>query len=457
MTTRKSSLVLGLSALFLISTRLSWAQVGRVKADIPVIPNPVIVPAIQTLPPLNFPQPPVTALSISASRPMSTVQSIRPLAPTARVRVPARPSPVMQSVGHEMAAFQGIPPSNLGDRSGSLNRFYSGSGSTGQPPSGPVGGSFKDSIESFVEKAKRRFYPKLSPGREAPVFIPDALFQTEGVPTDEEIQKRVELSPLSNEERFKAIRQIYLDAGAKPEQMIAQKIGNREAYNLIVTKPGKTDRVIVIGGHYDKVRAGKGTIDNWTGATMVANVFQALKDVELEHTIVFMAFGLEEEGMVGSKYYVRSLPKDQLAKIDRMLNLDTMAVDGTFSWPNGSDRPLLDLAIKVAQEEKLALKEQPLSGGDSDQTSFRRAGVPAMMLYGASPSVIWDIIHTDNDNIAAFSLPHYKNAYLLSRALMLAMDRLPNRPASLVLDGFLEAPLNPWWLHFLTSPRPSQP
>ncbi|MBI4051726.1 MAG: Zn-dependent exopeptidase M28 [Elusimicrobia bacterium] len=348
-------------------------------------------------------------------------------------QIPNLQLPILKSLVLQQIHLQNLSPVSTEARAHSLNRFFDQVSRDSSSP-GPVpSSSALDPVEAFVQKARGIFFP-------LPV-------QTEGVPTDEELWQRINVSPLTNPERLKAIVQIYQQAGAKPEDITLQKIGNLDEYNVIVVKPGKTDRVIVVGGHYDKVRVGRGVIDNWSGATMVANMYQALRDVETEHTIVFMAFGAEERGLVGSRHYVQNLSKEQLGKIDAMLNLDTMAVDGTFSLPNGSDRFLIQMANEVAKKEGFALKEQSLWGGDSDHSSFRRAGIPAAMLYGVSKDVIWEIIHSDKDNINAFSMPHYKNAFLLSTALVKTMDTgvQPRRQPRVFGQRLFSKPLRPWW------------
>ncbi|MEE8424769.1 MAG: M28 family peptidase [Elusimicrobiota bacterium] len=282
--------------------------------------------------------------------------------------------------------------------------------------------------DEFVQYAARRFSggrllsgdtPAVAVGgREGPA--------PESIPDDGTLHDRVALSPLTNSERERVIFELFEAAGAKPEEIVVQDIG-RGRNNLYVVKKGRTDRVVVVGGHQDKVRRGHGTIDNWTGATMVVNLYQAMKDVDTEATYIFMAFGREEEGLIGSRAYVRSLSRAEKKNIDSMVNLDTLAVDGTYSWQNKSDRVLLDKAMAVALEKGYDLEEVRFWGGDSDQTSFRRAGIPGMMFYGASDDVIWDIIHSENDTMAHFSLPHYKNAYLLTLALLKHLDLNPSR------------------------------
>ncbi|TBR23170.1 Zn-dependent exopeptidase M28 [bacterium] len=280
--------------------------------------------------------------------------------------------------------------------------------------------------EAFVGRAERLFAAgRLAPGQRLAVAQNgQGRSRVEGVPSDDDLYKTVALSPLTNPERERVVAELFKAAGAKPEEIKTQDTG-RGTHNIYVVKKGRTDRVVVVGGHHDKVHEGAGTIDNWTGATMVVNLYQALRELDTDATYVFIAFSREEEGLVGSDKYVESLTREQLKKIDYMLNLDTLGVDGTFSWKNGSDKVLLARAMETARRTGRDLKELYLDGGDSDHTSFRRAGVLGLMFFGASLEVIWDIIHSANDTIKSFSLPHYANAYRLSLEFLKDMDAKP--------------------------------
>jgi hypothetical protein len=288
--------------------------------------------------------------------------------------------------------------------------------SAGAPVAAPDPGS-------FVDFAKRLFFPD---GRPAGIIAHRGTkHKPESMPTDDEMYKSMELSPLTYEQRLQAVKDLFVHAGAKPEEIVTQDIG-RGQRNVYVVKPGRTDRVIVVSSHHDKdKRIGAGTIDNWSGTTMVINVYQALRDVDTEATIVFASFGREEDGLVGSAAYLKSLTPEQREKIDADINLDTLAVDGTYSWARKSTKALLELTQKVAEKEKLSVKERILWGGDADSSSFRRFGIAAMTLFGVSPERIFDIVHSENDTMAVFSMPHYKNAYLLALAVLRALDVLP--------------------------------
>jgi hypothetical protein len=245
--------------------------------------------------------------------------------------------------------------------------------------------------------------------------------QPEEVPSDDDLRGRLDRLPGTNPEREKYIIELFKLAGAKAEDIVLQDIGHGK-HNIMVVKKGKTDRVIVVGGHHDKVAEGMGAIDNGTGSTMVDNLYQALHDQPTDATIVFIAFGREEEGLLGSEAYLRSLTDDQKEKIDAMVNLDTLGVNGTFSWRNNSTRALLDRVRDVASANHRDLTEAHLDGGDADSSGFRQAGIPAITIYGASEDVIFDIIHTERDTMAAFDLGHYKNSYLLVLDLVKSLD-----------------------------------
>jgi len=277
--------------------------------------------------------------------------------------------------------------------------------------------------EEFARRARRLFERarRAENARDARGAAPEAIA------TDDEMRGRMERLPATNPEREKYVVELFKMAGAHPDEIVLQDAG-RGRHNILVIKKGRTDRVIVVGGHHDKVDAGAGAIDNGTGATMVANLYQALHDQDTDATIVFVAFAREEEGLIGSRNYLASLAPAQRAKIDAMINLDTLAVDGTFSWRNNSTPALLERIRAVAAEKRRALVESQLDGGDADSSTFRDAGIPALTIFGASQDVIFDIIHTGRDTMRAFDLAHYRNAYLLTLDLILSLDARPLGP-----------------------------
>jgi len=104
-----------------------------------------------------------------------------------------------------------------------------------------------------------------------------------------------------------------------------------KTYNIIATLPGKDkilkEEYVVIGGHYDSVHNTLGAIhngadDNASGTSMVLELFEKFAASNSnKRTLVFMAFGGEELGLLGSKYFVNN-PTIDLSKVQLMVNLD---------------------------------------------------------------------------------------------------------------------------------------
>jgi hypothetical protein len=57
---------------------------------------------------------------------------------------------------------------------------------------------------------------------------------------------------------------------------IEQPIKGSKLPNVICTLPGQTDSVILVGANFDHAEVGDGVIDNWSGASMLPSLYQAL-------------------------------------------------------------------------------------------------------------------------------------------------------------------------------------
>jgi Zn-dependent M28 family amino/carboxypeptidase len=68
--------------------------------------------------------------------------------------------------------------------------------------------------------------------------------------------------------------------------------------------PGSSDQVIIVGAHFDRVPEGDGVVDNWSGASLLPSLYEAVKNEPRKHTYIFIGFTDEEQGEVGSRFYV---------------------------------------------------------------------------------------------------------------------------------------------------------
>src|SRR6266851_2268234 len=156
-----------------------------------------------------------------------------------------------------------------------------------------------------------------------------------------------------------------------------------EVYNTVAEIPGseKPDEAVIIGGHLDSWDLGTGATDNGTGSMAVLEAARALQKlgVKPKRTIRFVLFTGEEQGLNGSKAYVKAHQKE-LEKISGVLVHDsgtgkvlTIGLMGNYAVRETIDRALNPLA----RAKDVGLAEPTLrSEGGSDHVPFDTAGVP---------------------------------------------------------------------------------
>jgi hypothetical protein len=93
--------------------------------------------------------------------------------------------------------------------------------------------------------------------------------------------------------------------------------------NIIVTKTGTVypNTFLIIDGHYDTIN-GAGTNDNGSGTVLIMELARLLKDINTEYSIKFIHFSGEEDGLVGSNYYVNNTVIPQNLDIRLVFNID---------------------------------------------------------------------------------------------------------------------------------------
>ena len=189
--------------------------------------------------------------------------------------------------------------------------------------------------------------------------------------------------------------------------------------NVIAETPGgRADRTVVVGGHLDSVYEGPGINDDGSGvATMLETAEQMTAlGIKPVNKVRFIFFSGEEQGLLGSDYYVSQLTKKQIQSIQAMLDYDMLASpnyarliydgDGNehgFAGPNGSGQ--IEQVFKSFWDSQgLAYETIPFDGR-SDYDAFTNAGIPAggifagaevekqpyqVALYGGTAGVAFD-------------------------------------------------------------------
>src|SRR3974377_111462 len=153
-----------------------------------------------------------------------------------------------------------------------------------------------------------------------------------------------------------------------------------EVYNTVAELRGaeKPEQVVILGGHLDSWDLGTGTTDNGTGSMVVLEAARTMAKLNLKpkRTIRFVLFTGEEQGLIGSKEYVKA-HKNELEKISGALIHDsgTGRVLAIGLHDNYQDREIVDQVIAPLGELKLLETTMGREYG-TDSLSFDEVGVP---------------------------------------------------------------------------------
>ena len=235
------------------------------------------------------------------------------------------------------------------------------------------------------------------------------------------IEERLRLAPRKDSDRQALIKKLLLDAGCAPELLREEKVGS--AANVICVLPGESEGEIVVGAHFDHINKGDGVVDNWTGASLLPSLLEALRQQPRRHTYVFVAFAQEEKGLVGSRRYVERLNYSDKMRVEAMVNMDTLGLSPTKMWLTQADKKLASALAAVAAAMKLPCTVMNVDGaGTSDSEPFKNAGIPSITIHSATPETM-PILHTPKDKLSAVNLDDYYDSYRLISAYMAYLDQ----------------------------------
>ena len=200
--------------------------------------------------------------------------------------------------------------------------------------------------------------------------------------------------------------------------------------NVICVLPGETQEVIVVGAHTDKVeRFGDGVVDNWTGAVLLPALLYSLSAQPRHHTLLFIGFSGEEKGLVGSRYYADHLTGEQRARIEGMVNFDSLGLGPTEVWASHADKVLLDALASAAAAAELPMKIMNVpNGATADSESFAGYHIPRITLHSVTQQT-WSILHSPRDRMAAIKMNDYYDSYRLIAEYLAYLDEALKPPA----------------------------
>jgi len=175
----------------------------------------------------------------------------------------------------------------------------------------------------------------------------------------------------------------------------------RLARNVIGFLDNNASKTIIIGAHYDHLGEGKqgsslaensygiihnGADDNASGVAGLLELARVYSQNQTTEPVnfLFIAFGAEELGLVGSRYFVQH-PTYDLSKIHWMLNMDMI---GRLNKETGvsiigfGTSPAFDMIFNDINPQQFVKYYTGYEGrGGSDQTSFYEKDIPVLFFH----------------------------------------------------------------------------
>jgi hypothetical protein len=197
--------------------------------------------------------------------------------------------------------------------------------------------------------------------------------------------------------------------------------------NIVGFVPGRQqpDSFLVVTAHYDHLgRMGTrtyfpGANDNASGTAMLLELAAHYSRPENRpaYSVVFLAFGAEEAGLLGSRFFVEH-PLVPLPRIRFLLNLDLVGTGSEGATVvNGRTLPAQFARLQALNARRQALPTLAARGpaANSDHFPFSEQGVPAFFLYtrGGPPAY-----HDVQDQAATLPLTAFPDLFGLLREFL---------------------------------------
>lgn len=216
---------------------------------------------------------------------------------------------------------------------------------------------------------------------------------------------------------------------------------NRTAYNVAAKVDNNAKKTIVVGAHYDHLGYGSpisrhigapaihpGADDNASGVAVMLELARFVKSEGLsDHNYVFVAFGAEEKGLVGSKAFVDdtlTIMPDVLA----MINIDMVGRLDTDSRKlnvlNTGSSAKWDSLINVLFNPDIVLHLNPQGSGGSDHMSFYLRQIPVLFFITG----IHQDYHTPSDVLEKINFEGMADITILLSDLIYHMNSVSEMP-----------------------------
>ncbi len=243
----------------------------------------------------------------------------------------------------------------------------------------------------------------------------------------EVVEARLEKYKGTDQQRESTLKQLFTEAGCDNQHLSEQPVKGSKLPNIVCLLPGSAGKVIIVGAHFDHVSEGDGVVDNWSGASLLPSLYQAVKIEPRKHTYIFIGFTDEEKGEVGSHFYARQMTKEQVAATEAMVNMDTLGLAPAEVWASHSDKNLTRRLVYIAKQLNTTVTGVDVDqiGGSTDSVQFSDRKIPSITIHSLTQET-WNarILHTSKDKLSAVRLDDYYQTYKVLSAYLVFLDQV---------------------------------
>ncbi len=216
--------------------------------------------------------------------------------------------------------------------------------------------------------------------------------------------------------------------------------GNLYGNNVEATLPGineTSDEIYIICAHYDSVSGSPGADDDGSGVAAVLSAAKVMSQSSFNHTIRFVTFSGEEQGLYGSYYYVEEAYGNS-ENIIAALNADMIGFAENEDdaskirvYEDDSSEWLAEFTRDVSQEYNEHLELEVILSGyswGSDHYRFWEAGYHAIFYAEYNFN---DYYHSPEDTIEHMNIPYATRASKLIIATLAELSEITKSNAPL--------------------------
>jgi carboxypeptidase Q len=216
--------------------------------------------------------------------------------------------------------------------------------------------------------------------------------------------------------------------------------GPIKARNVVATLAGSTspDEQIIIGGHLDSWDLATGALDNGIGSFAILDIARTFlaNDLQPARTTKFVFFMGEEQGLLGSRHFVKKAKESgDLDKIKFMMNLDMTGnpiglsvtgkdVDTTYFSGLNSRINAIDTVFHGSFSSRAGLH--------SDHQPFMLEGIPILMMRSNLDRSVYRCYHADCDDINIVNPEHIRNTSRFGTMALISLVNAASLPASIM-------------------------